>query len=187
MGTVVPAAVRFTYREYACLPADGRRWELVDGDFLVTPAPAPLHQTVSRRLQYALMTQLEETGIAFVFNAPIDVILEETTVLQPDLAIVAADQRGSVSERGIEGPPALVVEILSPSTTTNDRFLKRGLYARFGVGEYWIVDPLNGFVEVMVLEPSGYRIAARHDRASTLTSPRFAEVSIGLERVFRPL
>jgi len=126
----------FTYREYALLPDDGRRHELIEGDFYVTPAPATMHQTVSRRLSHALMFQLEDTGLALVFNAPCDVILDENTVAQPDLAIVRMTRRELVSKRGIEGPPNVVVEILSPSPKGQDELLKKAVYARFNVPEY---------------------------------------------------
>ena len=146
-----PAAVPYTYRDYCSLPDDGRRYELIDGDLFVTPSPATFHQTVSRRLQYALMTILENTGIAFVFDAPCDVILSDTTVMQPDLAIVRMDRKEIVAKRGLEGPPDVVVEILSPSTQDRDRHIKRAAYSRFGIGEYWIVDPAHGSIEVHCL------------------------------------
>ena len=179
--------VRLTYREYALLPDDGRRHELIEGDFYVTPAPSTFHQTVSRRLQYALMTQLEETGIALVFNAPCDVILSDTTVVEPDLAVVRLSRRELVSERGIEGPPDVVVEILSPSSKGQDQFLKRSVFAKFAIPEYWIVDPDHGWVTQLRLDDaSTYQQHARLDRASTLTSPELPEISIALAPIFRP-
>jgi Uma2 family endonuclease len=179
------AEVPFTYREYALLPDDGRRHELIEGDFYVTPAPTPVHQTVSRRLQHALMTQLEDTGLAFVFDAPIDVILSDTTVVQPDLAIVRQIRREMISKRGIEGPPDVVVEILSPSSKGQDEFLKKSVYARFGIPEYWLLEPEHGFLSVFRAEACAYRLSSRLDRSSTLTSPEFAEISIPLGPVFR--
>lgn len=179
--------VPYTYREYCYLPADGRRYELVEGELYVTPAPAPFHQTVSRRLQFALMSQLEQPGIAFVFNAPCDLILSETTVVQPDLVIVGSGRRHLITDRGIEGPPEVAIEILSPSSKGQDRFLKSAAYARFGIPEYWIVDPDHAWVEVYRLAESQYQLEVRFDRASTLRSPAFLEIAIPLEPVFRPL
>ena len=187
MSRVLPSkTVPFTYREYALLPDDGRRHELIEGDFYVTPAPRPLHQTVSRRLQQLLMQQLEDTGIAQVFNAPVDVLLDDTTCLQPDLVVIRLSRDEVVKETAIVGVPDLVVEILSPSHPGNDRFLKRGVYARFKVPEYWIVDPVNGFVTVLrSSEPGRYDLEARFDRTSTLTSEEFPELAVPLPRVFR--
>jgi Uma2 family endonuclease len=186
MQPIRPVVVPYTYADYEALPSDGRRWELIDGDFEVTPAPAPQHQTVSRRLQFELMRQLEETGIASVFDAPIDVILSETDVLQPDLAIVRASRLHLVSERGIEGPPDIVVEILSRSSRVMDRRVKPRTYARHAVPEYWIVDGELGQVELYRLGTEGLVLDMCFDRASTLVTPSFPEVNVGLARVFRP-
>lgn len=182
-----PPRVPYTYQAYRHIPDDGRRWELMEGELYVTPAPSPFHQTVSRRLQYALMQALELPGIALIFNAPCDVILADTTVVQPDLAVVSCARRSIITARGIEGPPELVVEILSPSSKGQDEFLKRTVYAHFGIGEYWLVDPDHGFVEALKLLEQGYETCARLDRASTLCSLTFPQVAIALEPIFRPL
>lgn len=187
MSRIVPRKPEpFTYREYALLPEDGRRHELVEGEFYVTPAPGTDHQTVSRRLQQILMQQLEDTGIAQVFDAPVDLLLDESTCVQPDLVLVRSARAHLIKPRAIEGGPDLVVEILSPSHPGNDRFLKRGVYARFGVPEYWIVDPA-GWVTVLRSseEAKGrYDLEARFDRAATLTSEEFREIAVPLPRVF---
>lgn len=185
MEPVRPANIPFTYEIYAAMPSDGRRWELIDGDFEVNPAPSTRHQTVSRRLQYELMTAIEIPGHGQVFNAPVDVILSNTNVIQPDLCIVGSDQEHIISERGIEGPPDIVVEILSPGTSTLDRRVKHALYARFGVGEYWVVEPTSGRIDVHHLESDQYAVVARLDRSSTLKTPRFPEVHVELYKVFR--
>ena len=184
--SVKPSKQPLTYEEYAVLPEDGRRWELIDGDFEVNPAPSPRHQTVSRRLQFELMRALEEPGRALVFNAPIDLILSPHQVLQPDLAIIRSDRQELVTERGIEGPPDIVVEILSPGTRLLDQRLKKAVYARFSVREYWLVEPVGGQIELYRLASSGdFEIEQRFDRASRLTTPSFSEVNIELARVFR--
>jgi Uma2 family endonuclease len=176
----------FTYREYALLPDDGRRHELMEGDFYVTPAPTTMHQTVSRRLQHSLMLQLEDKGVALVFNAPCDVILDDTNVVQPDLAIVRMTRRELVSNRGIEGPPNVVVEILSPSSKGQDEFLKKSVYARFNVPEYWLVNPDLGFITIFRIMDGVYQEQTRLDRASTLTSVELPEVSVPLAPIFKP-
>ena len=188
MMTHVPQkTVPFTYREYALLPDDGRRHELIEGEFYVTPAPAPIHQRVSRRLQRVLMTQLEDTGLAEVFDAPIDVLLHDMTCLQPDLAIVRTDRRHLITRRAIEGPPDLVVEILSPSSKGQDQFLKRGTCAKFEIPEYWIVDPEHGSITVLRAEKGEtvYTLTARFDRASTLRSVEFPQIEIALAPIFK--
>ncbi len=174
----------FTYREYALIPEDGKRHELIEGDFYVTPAPGTTHQSVSLRLLNHLYTQLDETGIARVFTAPTDVLLDDTTCVQPDL-IVFRDKK-LIQPHALVGIPDLVIEILSPSHPGNDRFLKRGVYARFGIPEYWIVDPVNGFVTVLRMSaPGKYDLEARFDRSKTLTSEEFPEIAVPLTKVFR--
>jgi Uma2 family endonuclease len=174
-----------TYEDYAALPSDGRRWELIDGELEVNAAPSPRHQTVSRRLQFELMRALEVHGLALVFNAPVDLILSPHDIVQPDLLILASARANLVTERGIEGAPDVVVEILSPGTQVLDRRVKKATYARFGVAEYWLVDPVGGHLDLYRLDPRQYVIERRFDRASRLTTPSFGEVDVDLSRVFR--
>src|SRR5437868_10833613 len=93
-----PAALRYTYEGYAALHNDSRRWQLIDGELEVNPAPSSRHQTASRRLQFELMKQLEEPNIVLIFNAPFDVILSDYDVVQPDLAVVKVGREHVVSE-----------------------------------------------------------------------------------------
>lgn len=185
MSHSTPSPVPFEYEDYAALPNDGRRWELIDGEFEVNPAPSTRHQTVSRRLQFELMRALEEPNIAFVFDAPTDVILSPHDVVQPDLAIVRMNREGLISDRGIEGPPDIVVEILSPGTRVLDQRVKKGVYARCGVPEYWLVEPTVGHIEQWRLGHGEYRLTQHFDRAGRLGSPSFPELDIDLARVFR--
>jgi Uma2 family endonuclease len=173
------------YEEYRLLPEDGRRYELIEGDLLVSPAPSSRHQTVSRRLQFELMKALEEAGLAQVFDAPIDVVLEETTCVQPDLVVVSAANAHLITERAIEGVPDVLVEILSPTSLDRDQHLKRKLYQRFAVPEYWVVDPEHGMMVVHRFNGEVYGIRARYDRASTLECPDFPTLAVPLAHVFR--
>src|SRR5689334_12280366 len=107
-----------TVADYYKLPADdGKLWELLDGELILNAAPTTRHQRVSRRLLYALMSQLEPTSAAEVFNAPMDVVLSNTTVVEPDLLIVGTARSAIITERAIEGAPDVLIEILSPSTS----------------------------------------------------------------------
>jgi Uma2 family endonuclease len=186
MSRIVPRKpVPFTYRDYAALPDDGKRHELIEGEFYVTPSPNTLHQTVSRRLLRILMEQLEDPGIAQVFDAPTDVILDDTTCVVPDIVVVRNTRSSIITKRAVEGVPDLIIEILSPSHPGNDKFLKRSTYARFAIPEYWIVDP-DGWVTVLRSGATDkYDLEARFDRASTLTSEEFPEISIPLAQIFR--
>jgi Uma2 family endonuclease len=185
MAPAKPSPAPFGYEDYAAMPNDGRRLELIDGEFEVNPAPSPRHQTVSRRLQFELMRQLEEAELALVFDAPIDLILSDHQVLQPDLIVLSKSREHLVTERGIEGAPDIVVEVLSPSTRVLDERVKKGVYARFGVPEFWLVDPVVGSIEEWRLVGSEFSREHRFDRASRLTTPSFPELSVDLARVFR--
>lgn len=158
------------YEEYLVLPNDGRRHEILDGVQFVSPAPRPWHQTVSRRLQFALYVQLELPGRGQVFNAPIDVILGPNDIVQPDLVFLTTDQAGLVTDRAIEGAPALLVEILSPSTRRQDVLVKGPLYLRCGVERYWIVDPdidrVEGFVHGGAAWQREFDVSAPHTLAA---------------------
>jgi Uma2 family endonuclease len=146
-----PAVRRWTYEEFARLPNDGNRYEVIGGELFVTPAPTPLHQKVLTRLITALDSFAEAHGLGEVF-APIDVLFGEGDYLEPDLVFVSRDRMGIVSDRAAEAAPDLVVEILSPTTALRDRGIKRERYARFGVSEYWIVDVQRCRIERYMLQ-----------------------------------
>ena len=130
-----------TYEDYARLPDDGKRYELLEGEIVVSPSPNTKHQEVSGRLHYALHGWAQRTGTGKVFAAPCDVVLSPHDVVQPDLLFIAREHRSQITADNIQGPPDLVVEILSPATAERDLDRKRRLYERHGVAEYWIVDP----------------------------------------------
>ena len=111
-----PTNSRLTYEDYLSLPDDGRRYEILDGELAVTASPTTLHQRVSRNLEFLLHREVQARGLGEVFDAPVDVILDESTVVVPDLAFVSKDRSSIVGERAIEGAPDLTVEILSAST-----------------------------------------------------------------------
>lgn len=156
MSSVRDPDLRLTYKEYVLFPNDGNRHEIIDGDHYMNPAPSTYHQTVSKRLQYALYSQIELLGLGTVFNAPIDLQLSPYDVVQPDLIVLAPGSKAKITPTKIIGPPELVVEILSPSTADNDRDLKRRLYERSHVAEYWIVDPFEHRIVQLVLQGTAY-------------------------------
>lgn len=179
------ARIPYTVREYELLPDDGRRHELIDGDFVVTPAPGINHQGVVWTLSVLLGTWLREhPGRARAFAAPTDVHLSETDVVQPDLLLVLSDGTAKLSPRGVEGPPHLVIEVLSPSTERNDRVLKRATYARFGIRHYWRVDPDTEQVTVDRLGEQGYDTVAVVGKGGTLTIEELDGLELRVAEVF---
>jgi Uma2 family endonuclease len=157
MSTVIlPAAYRLTYQDWLRLPDDGGRYEIVDGEIFMTPAPSIRHQDISSRLHSRLGPFLESSGAGRLFAAPTGVRFSDDVVVQPDLLVVLAEHRSRIAEQVIDGPPDLVVEILSPGTARRDLVAKRELYARFGVPEYWIVDSEGSNIEVLTPEHGAY-------------------------------
>lgn len=143
---------RYTYADYCQLP-DDRRYELIDGEFYeMAPAPTSVHQRTLLKLARLLADFVDRQGLGEVFIAPFDVILSDHDTLQPDILFVAAGRRAIITPRACEGPPDLVVEVLSPSTSRRDLVLKRERYARFGIREYWLVDPLARSIELLILQ-----------------------------------
>src|SRR3972149_6240022 len=165
--------VILTYKDYEALPADGRRYELHEGELSVTPAPSSRHQRILRNLNDVLWQHVKGRGLGEVLFAPIDCILSDISVVQPDLVYPDPTRSRLVSERGIEGPPTLVVEILSPSTTGIDRGTKRQLYAKYGAPHYWIVDPEARTIEAHVLSEAKYQLAARVFGSEPVSLPPF--------------
>jgi Uma2 family endonuclease len=143
----------WTYEEFARLPDDGNRYEVIAGELYVTPAPGSLHQKVSARFFTELRVfATNQHRLGEVLYAPLDVILADGDYVQPDIVFLRKEREHLYTERGIAGPPDLVVEVLSPSTARQDRGIKRERYARYGVPEYWIIDLDRHWVEVYRLQ-----------------------------------
>jgi len=169
---------RATYEDYRHFPDDGKRYEILDGEIYMTPAPSPRHQYTSKRLQRVLEQYFEGPRGCLVFNAPIDVILAPDDVVQPDLVVVREGPQ--ISSRGIEGAPVLLVEILSPSRPEYDRMAKARRYAARGVLHFWIVDPDARMVECYRLEGHTYRLEASGRDRDTLAVPGFDDLALTL-------
>jgi Uma2 family endonuclease len=170
--------VVLTYEEYAALPADGRRYEIHDGELSVTPAPSPQHQIVSGNLFTALHAHVRQRGIGKVLSAPLDVILSESAIVQPDIVYLNQRRLERISRRGIEGAPTLVGEVLSPSTAAIDRSTKRELYARHGVPFYWIVDPEGRAIEALALGSDGYALEMRASGTELVSLSPFPDLAL---------
>lgn len=175
---------RMTYKEYRNLPGDDR-YELVEGELLLTPAPSRRHQRILAKLHLRLGTFVESQGLAPLLFAPLDVVLDDHTVLQPDLLYVSRERSANTeSNAGIHGAPDLVVEVISPSTAKRDLEVKRKLYGQFGVREYWIVDPDERSIEVLTQQGDGLETWQCFTAPDGLTSPLFPEFRLDLADVF---
>jgi Uma2 family endonuclease len=173
-----PTGVRTTleYDDLAHLPEDGNTYEILEGDLYVTPSPSPIHQRVAKRLARQLEDFFEAGGHGEVFVAPLDVILSERDVVEPDLIVVADPSQ--VSGRAIEGAPLLLVEILSPTSIQRDRIVKATRYAALGVPHYWIVDLEARAVECYRLAGAKYELLARAEAPTGLEHPDWPGLQI---------
>jgi Uma2 family endonuclease len=175
----------YTYEDYANLPDDGNRYEVANGILQVmSPSPGTKHQRILRKLTAAFELHCQATGQFFF--APLDVILSQHHVRQPDFVFVANDRLEIVTERGIEGAPDLAAEVLSPSTALKDKTEKKLEYARFGVKEYWIIDPIYELLEQYVLDDDGQRFIVQHIYTSgdTVDSKTVPCVRLSLQDLF---
>jgi Uma2 family endonuclease len=137
-----PARVKLTYDDFLLFPDDGRRHELIDGEHYVTPSPNVRHQWILGTLHMLMRAWLESHPVGRVFMAPLDVVFTNFDVVEPDLLFVSTGRAADIlTAKHVTGAPDIVVEIGSPSTRKRDETIKRQLYERGGVSEYWIVDP----------------------------------------------
>jgi Uma2 family endonuclease len=162
------------------------RVEYLNGDIVMTPARSPHHQIVSTNLLLLLGHFAMQKGLGLVLPAPLDVVLSrEAQIAQPDLVFISKERAPKlVTRAAISGAPDLVVEIISPSTARADRKIKLPLYARYGVAEFWLVDPEDRSVEVFTLDGETYRIAGIYLAGDTVTAGRFAEAQVAVDAIF---
>ena len=175
--------VKLTYEDYRNTPED-ERYELLDGELVMSEAPRIVHQRANVKLVSRMERFVEEGDLGEVFHAPTDVVLSETAVVQPDLLFVSNERMHVITPAGVQGAPDLVVEILSPATAERDRGYKRALYARNGVKEYWIVGTDAGVVTVLLLGDDGYEVVDTFGEGDTLTSPTLEGFELKVDDVF---
>lgn len=176
-------AVKFTYQDYLHLPED-RRYELIEGELFMVPAPESYHQDVSRNLEFILWEFVKENDLGKVYYAPTDVVLSREDVVQPDILFIEKGRLGIVKEKNVQGAPDLIIEILSPSLRYRDRVHKKKLYRKYGVREYWIVDPQKKQIEQMHLEEGGYRTVGLYGLGDTLEPTMLKGLKVRLKEVF---
>ena len=186
VATLSLQRARITYQDYLQMP-EGERYEVLEGDLKMVPAPSERHQRAVLALSYVLVTQVERPGLGRVNIAPLDVILDDDTVVQPDLCIVLKDRLSIVAPEGLRGAPDLVVEVLSPRTAARDRDVKRRLYGRYGVREYWIVDPDGRTVEVLINSGGNMAITGVFAASDRVESPLLSTLELVVDQLFTDL
>ena len=181
MGEPAYKNKRYTWSDYQQFP-DEERWEMIGGEiFDMSPAPTTRHQSIAGELFFQLKGFFKGKPCK-PFIAPTDLKLSDEDVVQPDLMVVCDEKQ--ITESHVEGAPALVVEIFSPSTLSHDRKRKMALYARAGVKEVWLVSPLPPGIEVFLLDGATYRFMGMYQLADDFKSPSFGELELDMEAVF---
>lgn len=177
-----PPQGQWTYQDYARLPADGWRYEVIEGELYMNPAPRPRHQETVINIATLMSLFVSARRIGKVYTSPIDVILPGlATPVQPDILFIAAGRLEMVKEAFIEGPPDLIIEVLSPSNWLDDRRTKFRVYALAGVREYWIVDADRCQIEVFQLEGQRYAQVGRYEAGERVSSAVMAGFSLAVD------
>ena len=182
----VQTSTKWTYEDYALLPEDGRRHEIVDGEHYVNPAPNTKHQRVVLRLAIELSSFVRAHRLGEVFISPIDVVLSDNDIVQPDVVFVSKDRKSLLTAANIQGGPDLVVEVLSESNRRYDEIIKRKRYETFGVAEYWIVDPELEIVKIHRRATGAFERVAEIDceTGGAITTPLLPGFSLDVRDVF---
>jgi Uma2 family endonuclease len=176
-------AVKLTYDDFLLFPDDGKRHELIDGEHYVTPSPNLRHQRILGELYLAIGNYLRAHPIGEVFFAPLDVVISQYDVVEPDLLYMSRERAAMVLvPEHVRGVPELVVEVASKGTRTRDETIKRDLYERAGVTEYWVVDPAIDVVRVYRKGADGFErlVELRRDAGDTLTTTLLPGLEIPL-------
>jgi Uma2 family endonuclease len=184
------SGVKLTYDDFVQFPDDGKRHELIDGEHYVTPSPNTKHQQISGNLHLLIRAWLEEHPVGQIFYAPYDIVFTQFDVVEPDLVYLSNERAAQViTAQHARGVPELVIEIGSPSTRKRDETIKRRLYERAGVSEYWVVDPEIDIIRVYRRGDAGFGRPAElsRDAGDVLTTSLLAGLELPLVRIFKTL
>jgi Uma2 family endonuclease len=182
VAQIVESERPWTYADLADLPDDGNRYEILQGELIVSPSPSGRHQIVLGRLHAALYEAVRTSKFGTVFTAPFDVKFSDRNVVEPDLFVISVEQYSQYSDRNFDGAPAFVVEVVSPSSVQTDRQRKAALYMEHGVNEYWIVEPDQKRILVHIPGEQGPRMVLDGALESVVV-PAF---SVQLSDMFAP-
>lgn len=159
----------WTYEDYYKLD-DGQRYEVIEGELMMTPAPTFRHQDIQVRLGYLIFNHVLEKGLGKMVFSPVDVVLDKEMVFQPDIVFISNENMGIIKEAAVFGPPDIAVEILSPSSIHRDMEIKKGIYEKYGIKEYWLVFPDEKVVEIFALKDGRYELASSSEEGGKVKS-----------------
>lgn len=183
MAIAISKKKGYTYEDYAKLP-EGAPYQLIGGELVMVPAPIPYHQYVSGNIYDAIREFVKKNDLGQVYYLPIDVYFEEVETYQPDIIFISTERLNIIGEKRIEGAPDLVVEILSPASAYYDLRKKFRVYEKYGVKEYWIVDPEEKFIEIYQNEGGQFKLIQTKRATGNIKSVVLRDLKISLEKIF---
>ncbi len=183
MAITKPAAGQWQYEDLFSLPEDGKRYEIIEGDLYEMPAPSWDHQVIIVNLLLLLAPVIQSLG-GRILIAPLDVFFEGANPVQPDILAILPGWQGALPQRGPQGAPDLLIEVLSPSNRGHDLLTKRALYARAGVREYWIVDPARQTVDILTLDRDALHSVQTASGADAAISPLLEGIAFPVTAIF---
>jgi Uma2 family endonuclease len=176
---------KLTHKDYLQFPEDRFRYEVIDGELYMSPSPKVLHQRTLLQLSVILQNFLNIKPIGEIIIAPIDVVLNDSDIVVPDIIFIASANKKILTENNVQGAPDMIIEILSRYNPSNDLVRKKALYELYGVKEYWIVDPQEKAVVIYSLVNGKYAEARQLERKDKLRSAMLHGLEIDLEDIFR--
>jgi Uma2 family endonuclease len=180
------SAARLTSEDFLQLPEDGRHYELIEAELCVNPSGTPRHQIVAGNVAVALFMYIRQHGGGTVYIGPIDVVLDEHTVVEPDIIVISSERLAIVGPTNVEGAPDLIVEVVCDHTRRRDEITKRKLYEQHGVDEYWIVDPVIDLVKVYRRDGKTFTRVAEIsvESGGTITTPLLPGFALDVHAIF---
>jgi len=176
--------IKYTYQDLLTTPDDRHRYEIFEGELIVTPSPIPIHQIAVSNLHRILSTFVETHNLGKVLVAPLDVYFDEETVVEPDILFIRKERLSIIDEQKVNGSPDVVIEVLSPSTESRDRGFKFKRYAQEGVKEYWIADPDSKTIELYHLSGNGFVLHQRYNRNDEVPSQYFSGLQFTVAEIW---
>jgi Uma2 family endonuclease len=182
MSTQLLEKKKWSYEDYTQLDGE-HRYEVIEGELVMAPSPMTKHQRISGRLETLLRNFVVKRKLGEVFDAPFDVILSPDNVFQPDILFISNENMGILTEKNVQGAPDLIVEILSPGTAVYDLGIKKEVYERTGVKEFWIIDPESNMALVYQNGEKGFEITGQAKKEGTLKSIVLKGFKINIEKL----
>ncbi|HEU0114860.1 MAG TPA: Uma2 family endonuclease [Thermomicrobiales bacterium] len=183
MALTKPAPGPWRYEDLLALPDDGRRYEIIEGELHEMQAPSWAHATVIMNVIALLLPVVRAMG-GLIRTAPLDVFFPGADPVQPDIIVVLPNSEATPSNRGLEGRPDLVVEVISPSNRGHDLLTKYALYARAGVREYWLIDPAARRLDIHALDRDALHLVQSATGDDIVVSPLLQGAEISAAAIF---